>query len=409
MERVAYICAPLGVIGLKNPDFPASSVKLPMRKEVFAMKTWLSATLASAVLLCAWAASVTWAQTEVTEDGVISGTMTIDFKTRTQLDTSGDLKEGSAALGVQDLYKFALNVAKTTEFAGEIKRQPTLYSSILQRHKQAGQLVFDLKLSVLNPRDLTQKKQVGSWVGTLPHDPATGTYDLAGGAAVQSPLRIAVDAVGTAKSFSDNFSGKLVGKAEKKEGLAAYTYKRVVGNKSVEFKVNKSDPMKFENVVLAKGPAESYPRTTLNGRLDYDYETGNWLTDGLRFRYSLDGTDHEDIVTGTIKWVEEGDYTQTGKGYYEFNLRFNEEKHKPASTEESAFGEMSEEDAFFAVDNSLPSLTGRVSYVDTMMPGKDAPSQSQVTYALNANKLTKQQIMNFFKMWMVAVGPTNDE
>ena len=372
------------------------------------MKNWLLTGLGAAMVLGLNAAPAA-AQAEITEDNIISGTMTIDFGTRTKLDTSGDLKEGSAALGAQDTYTFALNVAKTTEFAGEIKRQPTLYSSILQRTKQVGQLVFNVKLSVLNPKDMTQKKQVGSWVGTMPHDLATGTYDLGGGAAAQSPLRISVDAVGSAKSFTDNFAGKLVGKAEKKEGLASYSYSRLVGGKTVEFKVTKSDPMKFENVVLAKGPAESYPRTNLNGRLDYDYETGNWLTDGLRFRYSFDGKDYEDIVTGTIKWVEEGDYEQTGKGRYELNLRFNEEKNKPAAGEDAAFAAMSEEDAFFAVDNSVPSLTGTVTYVDTMMAGKGVPSSSQVTYAINANKLTKQQVMNFFKMWMVAVGPTNDE
>ena len=48
---------------------------------------------------------------------------------------------------------------------------------------------------------------------------------------------------------------------------------------------------------------------------------------------------------------------------------------------------LSDEDAFFAVDNSVPSLTGRISYVDTMMSGSDQPSSSKVTYALNANKL----------------------
>jgi hypothetical protein len=29
--------------------------------------------------------------------------------------------------------------------------------------------------------------------------------------------------------------------------------------------------------------------------------------------------------------------------------------------------------------------------------------------ALHANKLTKQQIMAFFKLWLICVGPTNDE
>ena len=72
---------------------------------------------------------------QVTEDDVIAGMMNIEFKTRTNLDTSGDLKKGSAAIGAQDKYSFQLNVAKTTEFAGDILRQPKLFSSVLGRTK----------------------------------------------------------------------------------------------------------------------------------------------------------------------------------------------------------------------------------------------------------------------------------
>ena len=70
---------------------------------------------------------------------------------------------------------------------------------------------------------------------------------------------------------------------------------------------------------------------------------------------------------------------------------------------------MSAEDAFFAVDNSVPTLTGTIEYVDTFISGGTTPSSSKITYHLNANKLTKQQVVNFFKLWMVCVGPTNDE
>ena len=77
----------------------------------------------------------------------------------------------------------------------------------------------------------------------------------------------------------------------------------------------------------------------------------------------------------------------------------------------AAFEKMSDEEAFFAVDNSIPALTGRINYVDQMIgSGEDAtPGQSQVTFNLAGNKLNKQQVMNFFKLWMLAVGPTNDE
>ena len=347
----------------------------------------------------------------ITEDGVIAGTMDITFNTRTNLDTSGDLKEGSAAAGAKDIYKIDLRVAQTTRFFGEITRQPNLFTKTLGRKKQDAQLGFAVNLQVLNPKDLKQSRDVGKWVGTIPIDTASGAFDLAGGVAQQSPLRIAIDTVGKQSGFTENFSGRLVGKAEKKESLAAYTFKRVIGDKTVQVVVKKSDPMRFDNIRLAKGPSENYPPTSVNGRLDYDYETGNWYTDGIRFTYNVDGKDITDVVTGSIKWVEDPDRQANGKGYYDFNLRWNEEAAKGGGnkTEADAFAKMSDEDAFFAVDNSIPCMTGRISYVDTMSGGSDLPSSSKVTFALNANKLTKQQIMSFHKLWLVAVGPTNDE
>ncbi|MGE3108900.1 MAG: hypothetical protein AB7G11_14725 [Phycisphaerales bacterium] len=370
-----------------------------------------SSLAASAVCAATWLAPAALAQDSemVTKDDVITGTMDIEFNTRTKLDTSGDLKAGSAALGAKDLYKFALRVADTTEFSGQITRQPNLFSKLIRSKKQEAQLGFKIDLSVLNPKDLKQKKTVGNWVGEVPIDTASGAFDLAGGSSKEAPLRIFVDAVGKQASFTELFGGRLLGKAENKESLASYTYSRLVGNKKVQVVVKKSDPMRFENIKLAKGPAETYPTTIVNGRLDYDYETGNWFTDGIRFHYTLNGKEFDDVVTGSIKWVEDPNRESNGKGYYEFNLRFNEEKNKTANSEGAAFEKLSDEDAFFAVDNSIPCLTGRVTYVDTMMAGGEVPSSSKVEYHLNANKLNKQQIMNFFKLWMICVGPTNDE
>jgi hypothetical protein len=353
------------------------------------------------------APAIVRAQSEpLTEDDVIAGTVNIDFKTRTNLDSSGDLKAGSPAIGAQDKYTVNLNVAKTTEYSGDIVRQPKLYSSVLGRAKQNAKLAYSLNISVLNPKDLKQKKAVGKWVGEVAIDPNSGAYELGKG---ESPMRIAIDAVGRANAFQDKFGGVLQGKAEKKESLGSYTYKRIIGDKTVEVTVKKSDPMRFDAVELAKGPAEVYPHTFVTGRLDYDYETGNWLTDGLHFKYTLDGKDIEDVVTGSIKWVEDPDRATNGKGRYEFNLRFNEEKNKPAQSESAAFEKMSSEDAFFAVDNSIPCMTGKIEYVDTFISGGTTPSGSKITYHLNANKLTKQQLVNFFKLWTVCVGPTNDE
>ena len=130
-------------------------------------------------------------------------------------------------------------------------------------------------------------------------------------------------------------------------------------------------PCAFENIVFAKGPSENYPRTSVNGRLDYDYETGNWFTDGIRLRATIDGKETEDVITGSIKWVQDSDRATNGKGYYEFNLRFNEDKNKTASTEGAAFEKLSDEEAFFAVDHSIPCLTGKVL---TSTPSRAAPT-----------------------------------
>ncbi|MGH9360439.1 MAG: hypothetical protein ACRD2T_00875, partial [Thermoanaerobaculia bacterium] len=70
----------------------------------------LPALILAALLAAAPAAR---AQEPLSEEDVIAGTMQIDFATRSSQDTSGELKEGSSALGVQDKYSFTLNVGKT--------------------------------------------------------------------------------------------------------------------------------------------------------------------------------------------------------------------------------------------------------------------------------------------------------
>jgi hypothetical protein len=364
-------------------------------------------TVAACVLV---GLSAAWAQEQtLSEAGVISGTMDIEFKTRTELDTAGTYVEGSPALGAKDIYTIKLAVAKTTEFSGKITRQGDLFTKVIRSQKQKAELGFDINLAVRNPKNLDERRNVGKWVGTVPINSTTGVYDLAGGGSLESPLRIAIDAIGAQPAFTDKFGGKMIGKSKKEEGLASYTYKRLVGNKTYEIKVAKVDPMKFVDLELAKGPAGNYPRTTVNGRLDFDYETGNWLTDGIRFRYNYNGKDTEDIVTGSIKWVEDDNRKTNGKGEYQFNLRWNEAKQAPATTEAAAFAKLSDEDAFFAVDESLPCLTGKISYEDKFISGEETPASSKVTYALNSNKLTKTQVVNFFKLWMIGVGPINDE
>lgn len=338
---------------------------------------------------------------KITQPGAISGTVNIAFNTRTRLTA-----EGKPEKGAKDVYEVALNVAKTTEFKGKVERQPLLTSKILGSVEQPGQLFYSLDLAVLNPVNMTQKKTVGKWVGTVPID-NQGVYELAGSG--DSKHRVSIDAIGRSPAFTDNFGGRLYGKGKKTDGVMSYV--RKFQGKEVKLEVKNVDPMRFENVQLAMGPAQSYPKCTVSGNLDFDYETGNWLTNGIRFHYALNGKEYEDVVTGSIKWVEDPNRASNGKGQYEFNLRWNEDKNKPSSTEADAFKSANDEEAFFAVDNSVPSLTGVVSYVDTMAKSgnEDTCTASKITYQLDANQLTKQQIMNFLKLWLIGVGPTNDE
>jgi hypothetical protein len=362
-----------------------------------------TATTLVATLLLTGASQLVLGQEpeKISQPGAISGTMNITFNTRTNLTD-----KGKPAKGAKDVYDVALNVAKTTEFRGKIERQPQIVSDILGRQEQPGQLQYSVNLAVFNPVDMTQKKTVGKWVGTVPINTG-GIYQIDGVA--DSRHRISIDAIGRAPAFTDNFGGRLLGKGKKSSGVISYI--RKVQGKEVKMEVKNSDPMKFENLLIAAGPSQNYPKVTVNGNLDYDYETGNWLTNGIRFAYSYNGKPVEDVVTGSIKWVEDENRASNGKGQYEFNLRWNENANAAASTEADAFASLSDEEAFFAVDNSVPSLTGTVKYEDVLRGSGDeaVPTSSKVTYALDANQLTKQQIMNFVKLWLVCVGPTNDE
>lgn len=342
----------------------------------------------------------------VTANGVIKGTMNIDFKSRYELDTAGKFREGSAKQGVKDIYNVNLTLNDFINFAGQITRQPNLYGRVTGRRAQEAEFYYDLNVSVVNPSNPSQSRNVGKWVGLMPVEPGTGTFLLDGGRDKQSPLRLDINSVGSIQAFKDPFSGRLVGKAENKEGLASYTYRRWVSGKEVAVTVQRVDPMKFENIKLAQGPTPNYPSTNVNGRLDYDYETGNYYADGIRMVYTINGQQMTDVITGSIQWVEDPDRAANGKGRYEFNLRFNEESFK-SQDEAAAFEAPEGLEAFFAVDNNIPTLTGTIEYVDSF--DGETVTKSQVTYNLNANKLERHQIANFLKLWLIAVGPTNDE
>ena len=160
----------------------------------------------------------------------ITGGMDIEFRTRKNLDDKGKPQKG-----VTDQYVVSLIVGQTTEFKGSIQRQPAV-GGILGTGQKA-QLAYSIDLAVMNPANLTQKRSVGKWVGTVPVA-GNGEYNEEG--LPDSQQRIAVDAIGRAPAFTDKFGGKLIGKSKKP--ASAVTYIRQLAGKQVKVEVNLRTP-----------------------------------------------------------------------------------------------------------------------------------------------------------------------
>jgi hypothetical protein len=327
----------------------------------------------------------------------ITGTMDIQFNTR----TPEGQEDGAPKKGVQDDYKMDLTINGNNKFQGDILRQPRIKQlkiRTIQWPRYDYNLSFFVKVQGVD-------KKVGAWVGPMAVDEKSGAYTLTADSGSDRALRITIDA---GQSFTDNFGGVFYGASGQS---ILESIKRTVNGKEIE-KQFQGDPMRFESVKLAKGPNPTkYPEATVNGSLDYDRETSNYYAKNLHFHYSMDGKDIDDSVTGSIHWIEDPNRATNGIGHYEFNLRFNEDKMAKPQTDDQAFKGASDDDMFFSADNNIPSLLGTIDYVDTLTgDGKDAvPTESKVAYHMTNNKLTDQQVMNFAKLWLIAVGPTNDE
>jgi hypothetical protein len=330
----------------------------------------------------------------------ISGTMDIDYSSRKNTDDKGKPKAGT-----KDTYTMALTVAGTTEFAGKIVRLPNLTKWGGYKAVQEAGLGFEVNVAVINPANPAQKKTVGVFVGNVALG-TDGKYDPSG-------VRMAINQVGKARAFESKARGAYYGKTGKQAttGDKALSFVRNIGGKVVKIESKGNDPLRFEGLVLPAGPAEAYAETTVNGDLVYDYDTGNYYTTGIKMNYMYDGKAVADVITGSIKFVEDPQRESNGKSKYEFNLRWNEDVNRPKSTESDAFKKLSDEDAFFAVDNTVPSLSGTIEYTDTFIGGsaKKTPGTSKLVLALDAYQLTKPQILSLHKLLLFIVGPFNDE
>jgi hypothetical protein len=369
------------------------------------------ATFALAAMAPAAASAQNRATVEVPADKArVTGQMTIDYASRSERSASGI-----------DTYEIQeLKVADLFIMRGTVQRQP------------GTRMTYSLRYDVFNPANPSQlARDVAILRGDLPID-AKGRYLPADG-------NLRIDVVKGQQS-SSKFGGVLQGRrvlkwwdvAERLKTARAEAdkiYARVVEGKTVTITVKNPDPLGFENVALAAGPFSFLVPTKVTGNLDYDYELGNWLTDGggLNFAYTIGDRPYSDKVTGSIRYVEEeGSFTDpAGKkrdytGYYDYNLRWNEQA---VQNDQSFFSSSQSQDAdafFSSSDQSKPGLYGRVYYKDTedyckkqkTDKGEDecvGPTRSEVVYDLKAVGLTYQQLAYWMKVEPLALGPLTDE
>lgn len=338
----------------------------------------------------------------------ITGSMTIEFGTRTNTDANG-----APALGAKDTYKVDLTLLNSVTLKGIVTRRPWLPSATLGTTAQEGVLTYDLKTALKNPANPAETRTLGAWVGAMRLD-GNGKYLLAESPEGQGKLRISTDSIGKITGFTSEFAGTIQGRAPEQAGLwglasrqsrqVSKTYTRWAGGKVIKHEVKGADPMAFSNVALAQGPLAGYSQTGLNGSIDYDAEQGIWYVD-VRASYSSEGNALSDRYSGTIRWNENADRKTNGLGWYDVNVRLNEK----VATEQDAFlpPTTTSEDAFFAADSQVPGFTGVINYIDTI--SGETVTQSRIAYKVAGNQVSKIQTANLAKILLLMVGPFNDE
>lgn len=373
-------------------------------------KRILPLAIAASLTLAAGSAPVLAADS-FSERGII-GKIVIDFDARKNQATDGQPKPG-----ITDKYSVDLNVSADSAFRGEIVRTPQIAGSV--GIKQGANMEYKVDLIAFNPANRAQTMSVGRWVGDMPIG-SDGLYQLAKDKGAS--LRFAMTMKGGADSgnFEGTIQGRKLGKAKlfelaqqvtdtvKKDG-ATKVFTRVYQGKPMSVQATNTDPMKFNNVVLAAGPAAMYGRVTVNGEMIYDYDSDTWFLDGMTFRYQDKDKPVTDKVGGTIRWLQDDN---GANGRYELNITFNEPAvASGAPTDASGFFAASDNSAagFFAMDDSLATCGGKVLFKDDFMGG-DAPVRSNVEHQIQCNdKVTEQQVMAFAKLWLLGIGPLTDE
>ncbi len=309
----------------------------------------------------------------------ITGTETIQYRTR----ASSEVKPG-----VTDVYTINVNVANSAVFKGTIEQLPYISNTITA--DQPGKITYDVDLDVVNPRNPAQTRNVGKIVGYVPVD-KQNLYHYDNGPGV----KVVVFPIGAAKGFESRFTGLAIGKPPANSGLAKLKQDavRLVSSKGGAIVLTKYDKMTFQNHILPMGPVQIYPETTANGTLFYDYSRSAWHFNNLHLIYNAEGRRADDVLSGSIRWIEPKNRASTGEGKYDVLVYVNE----PPPTESAAFSATPDESAFFSADAEMPSLVGTISYKDTIT-SDGRVTASAITIDLKAVKLSKVQTMALIKL-----------
>lgn len=352
------------------------------------MKSIKSIILGALLAATAFAQAPAPAAAPILKPLAITGTLAISFASRSE----------RAPAGTVDTYTLNVNVANSAVFRGTITQRPFIKNTLSAN--QTGLLVFSLDTAVVNPNNPSQTKDVGRFFGNVPVD-ERNVYRFDDGF-----LKISVLPIGQAKGFESRFTGLALGKPPAVSGVAKLRQDtlRLVSGKGGAVTLKNYDIMRFQNCVLAAGPVQIYPDVTVVGDMVFDYDRSIWYFKSVTLSYAQEGVRKVDVLTGTIRWIEDANRKANGLGHYDFDIRVNE----PPPSEAAVFGATADESSFFASDDAIPGLTGSMSYKDSM--SGDTVTSSTVQIDLHSNKLTKQQVMSLAKLLLFSmVVPLNSD
>jgi hypothetical protein len=322
----------------------------------------------------------------------VTGSMTIQFASRASSDKTNSV----------DTYTMEVNVANSAIFKGTIVQYPVVKTLMGFGTGRPGKLVYSMDTLIVNPRNISETKEVGRLFGEVPVD-ERNVYRFDDG---NTPLKISVLPIGQAKGFESRFTGLALGKPPAASGAAKIKLDamRLVSGKGGAVTLKNYDIMRFQNHVLAAGPVLIYPEVTVAGDMVFDYDRNIWYFKNVTLGYNVGNQRLFDTLTGTIRWIEDPHRSSNGLGYYDFDIRVNE----PPPSETAVWAAGDDENSFFQSDTEIPSLTGKISYKDTL--SGETTMASVIDIDLHSNKLTKQQVMALSKLLMLSmIVPLNSD